>query len=68
MDMVTQLMLILQFLFLQERVVAPHLKHDYNAVCNIKPGQQEQKPATSKLFQLFRWLLSKGNDDTRNEL
>lgn len=64
----TQLMLILQVLILQERVVAPHLKHDYNAVCNIKPGQQEQKPATSKLFQLFRWLLSKGNGDTRNEL
>ncbi|KAM5556749.1 hypothetical protein ABKV19_024242 [Rosa sericea] len=52
----------------KEKVVAPHLKHDYNAVCNIKAGQQEQKPATSKLSQLFRWLLSKGNDDTRNEL
>ncbi|KAL6131651.1 hypothetical protein ACLB2K_070025 [Fragaria x ananassa] len=30
----------------KEKVVAPHLKHDYNAVCNTKGGQQEQKPAT----------------------
>ncbi|XP_050387463.1 uncharacterized protein LOC126803765 [Argentina anserina] len=40
----------------KEKVVAPHLKHDYNAVCNIK-GQQEQKPATSK-----------GNDASCSEL
>lgn len=42
----------------------PHLKHDYNTLCNANPDQPKQKPETSKLSQLFRWLFWMGNDDT----
>ncbi|ONI24690.1 hypothetical protein PRUPE_2G255400 [Prunus persica] len=28
----------------KERIVAPHLKHDYNSMCDVKLEQQEQKP------------------------
>ncbi|KAM1406828.1 hypothetical protein ACFXTH_001457 [Malus domestica] len=52
----------------KERIVAPHLKHDYNSVCNAKLEEKEAKPA-SKLSQLFRWLFSLGNSDkTLDEL
>lgn len=61
--MIIQLMLILPFVFFQERIVASHLKHDYNSVCNVKLEQQEQKPVASKLSQLFRWMFSLGNGD-----
>ncbi|KAI8008196.1 Multiple inositol polyphosphate phosphatase 1 [Camellia lanceoleosa] len=51
----------------KERIVAPHLKHDYNTICNLKSEQQEQIPFTSKLSQMFRWLFSqRSNDDTRS--
>ncbi|PQP96811.1 multiple inositol polyphosphate phosphatase 1 isoform X1 [Prunus yedoensis var. nudiflora] len=50
----------------KERIVAPHLKHDYNSVCNVKLEQQEQKPVASKLSQLFRWMFSLGNGDKRS--
>ncbi|CAL9000052.1 unnamed protein product [Prunus brigantina] len=48
----------------KERIVAPHLKHDYNSVCNVKLEQQEQKPVASKLSQL--WMFSLGNGDKRS--
>lgn len=65
--MAIQVILILPFLVLQERIVAPHLKHDYNSVCNAKLEEKEEKP--SKLSQLFRWLFSLGNGDkTLDEL
>ncbi|CAB4270998.1 unnamed protein product [Prunus armeniaca] len=47
----------------KERIVAPHLKHDYNSVCDVKLEQQEQKPVASKLSQLFRWMFSLGNGE-----
>ncbi|CAL5343685.1 unnamed protein product [Camellia sinensis] len=51
----------------KERIVAPHLKHDYNTICNLKSEGQEQIPFTSKLSQMFRWLFSqRSNDDTRS--
>lgn len=53
-------------LFLQKMIVAPHLKHDYNALCAKKLEQPEQKPETSKLSQLFRWLFSMGRDETQS--
>jgi multiple inositol-polyphosphate phosphatase/2,3-bisphosphoglycerate 3-phosphatase len=46
--------------FLQEKIVAPHRKHDYDTVCNAKP---EQKPTGSKIFQTFQWLSSLGKGD-----
>ncbi|CAK7325916.1 unnamed protein product [Dovyalis caffra] len=49
----------------KEKIVAPHLKYDYNSVCTAKVEEPEQKPVTSKLSQLFRWLFSLQNDDTR---
>ncbi|BBG98087.1 histidine acid phosphatase family protein [Prunus dulcis] len=33
-----------------ERIVAPHLKHDYNSVCDVKLEQQEQKPVAILLI------------------
>ncbi|KAF3433356.1 hypothetical protein FNV43_RR24458 [Rhamnella rubrinervis] len=47
----------------KEKIVAPHLKHDYTTVCNVKLDKEEQKPVTSKLSLLFRWLFSMGKDD-----
>lgn len=32
----------------KKRIVAPHLKHDYNAICTVKLEQLEQKPETTK--------------------
>lgn len=61
--MVIQLVFILPFVFFQERIVAPHLKHDYNSACNVKLEEQEQKPVASKLSQLFRWMFSLGTGD-----
>lgn len=52
------------FYAFQERIVAPHLKHDYTTVCKAK--EEKEEPATSKLSLLFRWLLSifsLGKDD-----
>ncbi|CAB4283280.1 unnamed protein product [Prunus armeniaca] len=51
---------------MHERIVTPHLKHDYNSVCNVRLEQQEQKPVASKLSQLFRWMFSLGNGDKRS--
>ncbi|KAM7271184.1 hypothetical protein ACFE04_030398 [Oxalis oulophora] len=45
----------------KEKIVGPHMKHDYNALCNSKPGPQVKKPQTSKFSQFFSWLL--GNSD-----
>ncbi|XP_010257685.1 PREDICTED: multiple inositol polyphosphate phosphatase 1 isoform X2 [Nelumbo nucifera] len=39
----------------KERVVNPHLKHDYHLLCNRRSEKQESKPVTSKLVQLLRW-------------
>ncbi|XP_043724998.1 multiple inositol polyphosphate phosphatase 1-like isoform X2 [Telopea speciosissima] len=41
----------------KERIVNPHLKHDYDSLCSSKLEAQEPKPVTSKLTQLYRWLL-----------
>ncbi|KAJ6909864.1 multiple inositol polyphosphate phosphatase 1-like isoform X1 [Populus alba x Populus x berolinensis] len=48
----------------KEKIVAPHLKHDYNSLCTVHLEAPEQKPVASKLSQLFRWLFSMQNDDT----
>jgi len=50
---------ILLFASLQENIVYPHLKSNYNQVCMVKREAPEQKP--SKLSQLFQ-LFSLGND------
>ncbi|OMP06703.1 Histidine phosphatase superfamily, clade-2 [Corchorus capsularis] len=48
----------------KEKIVHPHLKHDYNTLCNVNLDQPKQKPQPSKLSQLFRWLFWPGTDDT----
>lgn len=51
--------------FFQEKIVAPHLKHEYTTVCNVTLGEVEQKPVNNKLSLLFHWLFSvfsKGKD------
>jgi hypothetical protein len=53
----------LLFYIVQERIVAPHLKIDYNTVLE-KP---EQNPSiASKLSLLFRWPFVQGNDDKQS--
>ncbi|KAF8397220.1 hypothetical protein HHK36_016128 [Tetracentron sinense] len=47
------------FEVLKEKIVNPHLKHDYNAVCNVQLEQPEPKPVTSRLSQLLHWLFSR---------
>ncbi|KAF5752593.1 putative Multiple inositol polyphosphate phosphatase 1 precursor [Tripterygium wilfordii] len=52
----------------KERIVAPHLEHDYNTVCSVKVEQPQQKSLTSKLILPFRRLFfSLGNDDTLSQ-
>ncbi|XP_075083826.1 uncharacterized protein LOC107809225 [Nicotiana tabacum] len=45
----------------KERIVAPHLKHDYNALCNVNLEQKEKNSAPSKLSQMFSWFFSLRN-------
>ncbi|KAF5189844.1 Multiple inositol polyphosphate phosphatase [Thalictrum thalictroides] len=47
----------------KERVVNPHCKHDYNAICNIKLEEPDTSSVTSKLLKLFRLLFSQKKDD-----
>lgn len=50
----------------QEKIVAPHQKHDYHTVCNPK---LEHEPSGSKFFQIFQWLFSsaKGDNYSKDE-
>jgi len=51
----------------KERIVAPHLKINYNTVCAVKLEKPEQNPSiTSKLSLLFRWPFVQGNDDKQS--
>ncbi|CAL5363917.1 unnamed protein product [Camellia sinensis] len=42
----------------KERIVAPHLKYDYNTICNLQSENPEPMALTSKLSQMFRWLFA----------
>ncbi|GAY40486.1 hypothetical protein CUMW_052300 [Citrus unshiu] len=50
----------------KERIVAPHLKYDYNTLCNVQTEQAIHKSKTSKLSLLLRWLFPRWNDDTQS--
>ncbi|XP_010534618.1 PREDICTED: multiple inositol polyphosphate phosphatase 1-like [Tarenaya hassleriana] len=45
----------------KERIVEPHLKHDFDILCNAKPDGQ---PASSTLSLLYGWLFGSRNGDT----
>ncbi|KAJ7959606.1 Multiple inositol polyphosphate phosphatase 1 [Quillaja saponaria] len=47
----------------KERIVSPHLKHDFNTVCNVKLEHPEQKATSSKIYLMFQWLFSLGKGD-----
>ncbi|XAR71902.1 Multiple inositol-polyphosphate phosphatase [Bertholletia excelsa] len=47
----------------KERIVIPHLKHDYNTICNMKVEEPEQLSLISKLTRMLRTLFFQ-NDDT----
>lgn len=49
----------------KERILKPHLKHDYHALCNVKEPPL-QKPAPSKLSLLFGWLSSSSSGDVES--
>ncbi|KAK9186679.1 hypothetical protein WN944_018067 [Citrus x changshan-huyou] len=51
----------------KERIVAPHLKYDYNTLCNVQTEQAIHKSKTSKLSLLLRWLFPRWNDDTQSQ-
>ncbi|KAI8032712.1 Multiple inositol polyphosphate phosphatase 1 [Camellia lanceoleosa] len=42
----------------KERIVAPHLKYDYNTICNLESENPKPMALTSKLSQMFRWLFA----------
>ncbi|KAK9118449.1 hypothetical protein Scep_016542 [Stephania cephalantha] len=50
----------------KERVVNPHLKHDYNSVCRVKT--EESVPGTSKFSKLFNFLFFQNVDDRKHKL
>ncbi|XP_058183813.1 uncharacterized protein LOC131301491 isoform X1 [Rhododendron vialii] len=50
----------------KERIVAPHLKHDYNTLCDLKIEEPGRMLLTSKLWQIFRWLFPQRSNDTQS--
>ncbi|KAJ8900348.1 hypothetical protein K2173_024988 [Erythroxylum novogranatense] len=50
----------------KEGIVAPHLKHSYNAVCTANLERIEKKSITSKLLLPFRWLFPVSTGDTQS--
>ncbi|XP_031248383.1 multiple inositol polyphosphate phosphatase 1-like isoform X1 [Pistacia vera] len=50
----------------KERIVAPHLKHDFDTLCNVKT-KPVQKSEPSKLSPLFRWIFSLWNGNTQSQ-
>lgn len=50
--------------FFQERIAAPHLKRDYNALCNANTDEPRQKKPTSTISKILSWLLFWENSDS----
>ncbi|KAF4380121.1 uncharacterized protein LOC115706559 isoform X1 [Cannabis sativa] len=42
----------------KERIVAPHLKHEYADVCTVKLDKEKSNSDMSKFSRLVRWFLS----------
>lgn len=51
---------------LQDKIVAPHLKHEFNAICNLKQDPARKAEIGSKFSQFLRWIFRWGNDDTQS--
>ncbi|KAE9465147.1 hypothetical protein C3L33_02925, partial [Rhododendron williamsianum] len=49
----------------KERIVAPHLKHNYNTLCNLKSEEPEQMSLTSKLSEMLRSQRSNDPQSTK---
>ncbi|CAA2998358.1 multiple inositol polyphosphate phosphatase 1-like [Olea europaea subsp. europaea] len=49
----------------KERIAAPHLKHDYTALCNMESDQTEQTASVSILSRMLSWLFPVRNGDRR---
>ena len=61
---------LLMLSVLQERIVKPHLKHDYNMICKINPPVASKEPAsfTTKVSSFLVGLFSqKGYRDVSAE-
>ncbi|KAK8629628.1 hypothetical protein V6N13_078461 [Hibiscus sabdariffa] len=50
------------FQVFKDKIVEPHLKHNYDTLCNPNLDQPP-KPESSMLSQPFRWLFGWGSDD-----
>ncbi|KAM3281990.1 multiple inositol polyphosphate phosphatase 1 [Capsicum chacoense] len=48
----------------KERIVAPHLKHDYNTLCNTNLEQKKKDSSPSMFSRMFGWIFSPRNADT----
>ncbi|KAK3019521.1 hypothetical protein RJ639_003193 [Escallonia herrerae] len=55
---------ICPFEVFKEKVGTPHLKHKYNAICNVKMEFSEHKSLFSKLLKMLRGLFLPSNDET----
>ncbi|PIN14583.1 Multiple inositol polyphosphate phosphatase [Handroanthus impetiginosus] len=40
----------------KEKIAAPHLKHNYHALCSIESDQSEQVAPISKFWQILSWI------------
>ncbi|XP_011655004.2 multiple inositol polyphosphate phosphatase 1 isoform X1 [Cucumis sativus] len=50
------------FQMFKDKIVAPHLEHDFNTLCTANVEEQTPSPESSKL-SLFHWLFSLWNND-----
>ncbi|KAK4385298.1 Multiple inositol polyphosphate phosphatase 1 [Sesamum angolense] len=50
----------------KERIAAPHLKHDYNALCSMELEQSKQTAPTNKFSQILSWFFPGDSKQPQN--
>ncbi|KAL0317033.1 UNVERIFIED_CONTAM: Multiple inositol polyphosphate phosphatase 1 [Sesamum angustifolium] len=50
----------------KERIAAPHLKHDYNALCSMELEQSKQRAPTNKFSQILSWFFPGDSKQPQN--
>ncbi|KAL3524009.1 hypothetical protein ACH5RR_016843 [Cinchona calisaya] len=51
----------------KQEIVAPHLKHNYNTLCNVDVEQSENKYGTSRISKMLSWLFNWKNVDAQDQ-
>ncbi|KAL2227384.1 multiple inositol polyphosphate phosphatase 1 [Sesamum indicum] len=54
------------FELFKERIAAPHLKHDYNALCSMELEQSKQTAPTNKFAQILSWFFPGDSKQPQN--